>query len=328
MRVIDFVKKTAFSSISVFSAALILFSAAAAQEKVSVTVAADSVVAGETIRLGDVARVEAGARTEKLRAVSLGYAPNVGAAREIARGQIETALAAAGFSGSGLRLDAPVKAIVRRAGQTIGRERLQAFVETELLAVFAAQKIEARLARFDAPDQITAPLGEIEIRTTLSGVQNFFQPFALPLEIRAGGKTVRRVAARVEIEAYAEVLTAARELAPGARVAAGAVRPEKIRLSRPVAAYFLDAEKLRGRTPLKTISAGTPLTVDAFVASVVVKAGDAVRIEAASGRVKIIVAGEARAAGKVGDRIAVKNAQSGAVIQAFVVDEGRVRVDF
>ena len=70
------------------------------------------------------------------------------------------------------------------------------------------------------------------------------------------------------------------------------------------------------------------ITSDSFVASIVIRVGDRVRIVGQSGKMQIIVNGEARASGKIGDRIAVKNLQSNAVLQAVVEDEGLVKVIF
>jgi flagella basal body P-ring formation protein FlgA len=42
----------------------------------------------------------------------------------------------------------------------------------------------------------------------------------------------------------------------------------------------------------------------------------------------LVVQGEARGSGRVGDRILVKNLQSGLMFQAVIVDEGIVSVKF
>ncbi len=69
-----------------------------------------------------------------------------------------------------------------------------------------------------------------------------------------------------------------------------------------------------------------PLFADSIAAATVIKLGDPVRIEASYGRIKIVVNGEARANGRIGERIAVKNKDSGVLMQAIVIDQGLVKV--
>ena len=61
-----------------------------------------------------------------------------------------------------------------------------------------------------------------------------------------------------------------------------------------------------------------------------VKPGYTVRSDgvADDGKVSVIVTGEARGSGRVGDRIPVRNTQSKSMLQATVIDEGLVRVKF
>ena len=103
---------------------------------------------------------------------------------------------------------------------------------------------------------------------------------------------------------------------------------ETRRLEKSLNNYLRDTEKLRGTVLLKNLSAGTELTTDAVAASYVIRAGDSVRIVGESGKMQIVVNGKAIASGRIGDRIAVKNLQSGTNLQAVVVDEGLVKVLF
>jgi len=85
---------------------------------------------------------------------------------------------------------------------------------------------------------------------------------------------------------------------------------------------------LRGVAVRQAIAKGEPLMTDNLVAEMIVKPGDQVRIIGQSGSLYIEVKGEARSAGRVGDRIQVRNTQSGILLQATVEDEGLVRVHF
>lgn len=300
-----------------------------AQDKATVRVAAEKTLDGERVVLGEIAEISADEMTDKrLKNISLGYAPNVGMLREISRSQIILAISAAGFADDEIFLDAPAKILIRRAGQTISQSQMREVVEKFVSERISGEQISAKITKIELPNGFFAPTGSIEIRPNLTANLNFFQPFSLPAEIRIDGKTWRRFSAKIEIEACADVLVAARDLTANAKLSESDVRFENRRLMKPLANYLRDIEKLRGLMLIKNTSNGAEITADLFVPNVVVKAGDAVRIEALSGKLKIVVSGEARASGRIGDRIAVKNLQSGAILQAVVADVGLVRVLF
>jgi flagella basal body P-ring formation protein FlgA len=124
------------------------------------------------------------------------------------------------------------------------------------------------------------------------------------------------------------VIVAARDLAPDSRVRREDVAIEVRRLERAASFYVRDFAGVRARSVRRAVARGEAITTEALVAEIIIKPGDPVRISGESGAVQILVAGEARASGRVGDRIQVKNLQSGALLQAVVVDEGLVRVRF
>ena len=309
---------------------LFWFSTTSAQSKPTIRVSAETVIENDRIELGVISQISGEAmQTARLRKISLGYAPNVGMTREITRPQIALAISAAGFAENELTLDAPAKIVVRRAAQEIEESRIREAVEKAVLNQFAADRIEARIVRLDLPaGKILIQSGETEIRVNVANVQNPFAPFSLPVEIRVDNKTVRRLAVNVQIEAFADVLIAARDLTANGKITEADVKIEKRRLEKSITKYVRDAKALRGAVLLKNVSAGTEITTDALAAGYVIKAGDTVQIEAQSGALKIIVKGEARTSGRIGDRVSVKNSQSGAILQAVVVDEGLVRINF
>jgi flagella basal body P-ring formation protein FlgA len=301
-----------------------------AQSKAVIHISAETTISGDRITLGDIAEVSGANKgtVNRLKTVSLGYAPNVGMTREISRPQIALAVSAAGFSDNEVALNSPEKILVRRAGQEISDSQIREAIEKSILDQFSTDKISAQIIRLDLPEKIQVAVGKVEIRVNISGIRNLFTRFSLPVEIRVDSKTVRSFAATLEIEAFAEVFVAAKDLSANVKISEIDVRLEKRRLEKPITNYLRDAEKLRGAMLIKNVASGAEITTDSFVAAVVIKFGDSVRIEAQSGNLKIILNGEARSSGKIGDRISVKNLQSKAILQAVVIDEGLVKIIF
>lgn len=296
----------------------------------SVLVAAESVATGESLTLGDIAEVKADDAdfSNRLRAIPLGYAPDVGAVRELSRERITMAIAAAGFAKQTIKLEAPSIALVRRAAQVVDHALIQEAVENAALAGLRADGATARLSRLDVPSLLEVPSGTVEVRAQVGGVKNLFAPFIVSIECHVDGRVARRFSATAQVEAFAPVLVAASDMAANTRLRPENVRLEVRRLEHAPATYLRDIERLRGLSTQHTVMHGEPVTTDALVAEIIIKPGDAVRIVGDSGALNIAVAGEARAAGRIGDRIQVKNIQSGALLQATVIDEGLVRVRF
>lgn len=296
-----------------------------AQTKIKIP--AESRVKNEIITLGDIAEIS-GNSVEVFNKISLGYAPNIGMTRDIPKNRIALSIAAAGFSSNEFSLNSPPIVKVRRAGQEIEQSLIRETVEKAIFDKFAESRIEVKIVRLDLPENLDVPVGEVELRANFSNIANPFSRFSLPLELRVNDKVFRRFSVNIELEAFAEILVADKDLAVNTRLSKADVRLEKRRIEKPLTNYLHDAEKLRGINLIKNLSNGAELTTDSFIQAVVVKSGDLVKIVGQSGQMQIIVNGEARTSGKIGDRIAVKNSQSNAIIQATVVDEGLVKVFF
>jgi flagella basal body P-ring formation protein FlgA len=310
--------------------AVCLLPSVAAKDELLVRVAAESTVHEDLLRLGDIAQVRASdpVVAGRLRAVALGYAPNVGTVREIARDRIALAITAAGFAQGTVQIEAPAIALVRRATQIVAPELVREAVERAALAEMRAIGATARLARLDLPPVIEVPAGKIEARASIGGVRDIFAPFIIGIEIWQEGRVVKRLSGTAQVEAFASVIVAARDLATNARLRKEDVIIEERRLERGTSLYVRDSERLRGTSVRRAVARGEAITTDLLVSEIVIKPGDTVRIVTESGRLQIAAAGEARFAGRIGDRIQVKNNHSGQLLQAVVVDEGLVSVRF
>jgi flagella basal body P-ring formation protein FlgA len=295
-----------------------------------IVVRSEATAQADVLLLGDVAEIvcpdeEARAR---LASISLGYAPRVGAARELTREQIERAVAAAGFHAGQVVIEIGRAPVVRRASQRVAADVLREAVERAALSALRAAGAEARLVRFDAPQSVSLPSGALAVGVEPLAARDLFRPFTAYVTLSVDGRLARRLAVTTEAEAEAEVCVAARDLAAGARVRPEDVKVERRRLTRAPSDYCARPGELRGVSARRGFAAGETVGRADLAREIVIKPGDAVRIVGESGATRVSVAGEARGAGRVGDRVQVRNKQSGAALQAVVVDEGLVRVAF
>ena len=295
-----------------------------------VQVAAETIAQQDRLTLGDIAEVQAQAAEIKarLRAVSLGYAPNVGMTREIGRARITLAIAAAGFAEGTVRIETPNIVLIRRAAQNVDLLLIREAIEHATLDALNAAGATARLSKLELPATIEAPAGQLEVRASAGQVRDVFAPFTVFVEFWQEGHVVKRLNATAQVEAFAPVLVIAREIAANTRLRQDSFKTAVKRLERPLHQYVTDPERLRGMAVRRAMARGEAITTDTINSEIVVRPGDQVRIIGQSGALQLIVTGEARAAGRIGDRIQVKNSQSGALLQAVVTDEGVVRIRF
>ncbi|NNE65158.1 MAG: flagellar basal body P-ring formation protein FlgA, partial [Pyrinomonadaceae bacterium] len=219
-------------------------------------------------------------------------------------------------------------AYVRREGQQVPKELIRERVEDTLATAFKNNPIEVRITRLDLPDIAEVPFGTVEIETGLEKVRNLFEPFSLVITVRVDSRISTRFSAAVEIEAYAEVLTATSDLPANTKIRPQELIPVRKRLRKPSTEYLFTRAQAIGLKSSKEIRSGDAVTKSSFIADIVVKNGDRVRIIGTSGRMRLVVSGEALASGRIGDRISVKNLQSKKTVQAKIRGEGVVEIFF
>lgn len=294
----------------------------------SVHVESAVVLQKDQFTLGDIAFINAvdEARAERLRLIPLGFAPVVGAMREITRERLRLAMIAADFAD--VALDAPPIVRLTRASQIVDANLLRDAIEEATLPRLRGEELSARLVQLELPPQVEVPAGQIEVRAYASNMRDYSQPVSVRVEIKVADRVVRRINTLAHIEVTGKILVARRDLATGATLGADDVLIEERVLVRDAAFYVRDKRSLRGTAARGVILRGEAITNDALVRPLVVKAGDRVRIVSDTGAVKITVAGEARGSGRVGDRVQVKNVNSNQMLQGVVMDEGLVQVQF
>jgi flagella basal body P-ring formation protein FlgA len=295
-----------------------------------VLVHSETIARGDKLTLGDIAAISNAdqASAAVLKNINLGYSPEVGMVRQIYRDKIAIALAAAGFSEGAVELRSQPFVTIRRESQTVDLNLVREVVENTTLAGLRARGANVEFTKLELPAKVEVRTGAVEIRALAGNVKNVFAPFSVTVEVWVDGRSARRFNVMAQIEATAAVVVAAADLAERARVRTPDYKLETVRLDHDLNTYIFDPQQLRGVTLNRAVSKGQPITTNSFAPDIVVKVGDAVRIIGESGQLKISLTGEARASGHVGDRIQVKNMQSGTILQAVIVDEGIVSVRF
>jgi flagella basal body P-ring formation protein FlgA len=295
-----------------------------------VIIAKESIAQADILQLKDIAEIQAKDPSihTRLQSISLGYAPQVGSVREIRRERIILAIAAAGFPSGTVQVESEEVILVRRASQAFNPDQIREAIERELLSGLNGAGATARLVKLDMPSIIEAPSGTVEVRVVPTNVKDIFSPFMVAVELWVDKRVARRFNVITQVEAYAQVYVASRDLPEGVRVRKEDMMMEARQLKHSPSSYIRDINQLRGVSTVRPIPKGEAVTSNQLISAIVIRSGDPVRIVGSSDQMQIAVMGEAQAAGRIGDRIQVKNVQSGTMLQAIVVDEGLVKIRF
>ena len=90
--------------------------------------------------------------------------------------------------------------------------------------------------------------------------------------------------------------------------------------------FITRAEQLENKQAIRYLPKGTLLSLKYFVEPLLIKRGDLVTISAIKATLNIDMKGIAMTDGKKNQRISVKNESSGRIINATVIEAGRVLV--
>ncbi|MEZ5308981.1 MAG: hypothetical protein R2684_17685, partial [Pyrinomonadaceae bacterium] len=214
---------------------------------VSVSIKSAAVADSEILRVSDIASLRGGdpARIARIGAVSLGYAPNPGAVREIAKSRVKLAILATGFPASDFSLVGPDTTYVTRKGQSISTIEVDSAIKKAVEGFASAGSFTVSRLVIDSQPITGLPTGKIELRADISAVRNLFEPFFVSLEIRIDGRHQKKVPVRVECEATARVAVLRNPIAPQQRILPEDIAFENVRLERNLSEYVTDQNGLR-----------------------------------------------------------------------------------
>ena len=279
-------------------------------------------VAGEEIRLGDVADVAARERwlQERLEELVVGTAALPGFARTLSAGAIELRLRQAKLPADEIALVAPVGEVrVVTLSQRVPKEMIAAAVEAWYRSSLPAQAgLELHLS-VEARDEV-APVGAVELRPVDSEPK--WGKAALLLDLVVNGKPHRRVSVTVETSVEQDVWVAARDLQRLEGVGPGDVRLERRTLPGPVETPDF-TKQLRAT---RYVRQGTVLTWREVEVVPDLLRGEKVLIVAQLDGVVVRAIGESLADARIGETVGVRNLDSGQVVYGTLTEEKYVAV--
>jgi len=299
---------------------------------VTVTLPPAATVRGTELLLGDVASVRGDdpAEVERVRAISLGYAPAPGYSRvlhpvrieQLVRGRIRDF--AVEFAAAGpVRIVPETQVVTAAEIEAAARAALEA--DPASLASGGA-RVASRLV---APARdLEIPAGDAPCRLDAALARGGLRPGALRLPVRVlvDGELYRTVWTDWQIELWEERPVLARDVRAGERIDASLLTVERVPLAA-AGPQALGAEKVVGTEARRDLRAGQPLTDADVLRPTLIESGDSLLLEVKNGNVSVRVPAVARQSGALGDSIQVELADGSRKLNGTVASKKLVEID-
>ncbi len=309
-----------------FFLCLPVFSLEAAAQ-ISVNFQAKASVTDARLTLADIAVIKPqGSEAEAIGRLPVGGAPAPGGSKELSTVSVITSLrnrrevADVDWQGSSTIL-------VQRQGLHISKQQLQQII-AEFLKENSARlpKAEIRFTSFRSPEEVILPMGKPSWKVTPSHPE-IMGSSSFSIFFFVDGQPSSNCLVRGKLEALADVATAVTTLHKGDVITANNIimaRRTIDDLDNP----FRDTTLLIGKQADRTIKAGRAIEQAHIVSPPIIKSGEMVKIFARKGLLQISASGIAKANGRQGETIRVKNISSGKLIYCRVEAPGVVSVEF
>jgi flagella basal body P-ring formation protein FlgA len=277
--------------------------------------------AGDSLRLEQIAELE-GEDAAGAAGLELGRVPGPGRQRAVSRLTVKRALELGGFPRGSFVLDGASQVRVIGEGVPLEREDVREAIERALERI--APEAEVAVERIQLPRGVQLPAGKHRLRVGDSFSSPRQGPNRIPLEI-VSDAGVRRVGIYARLEIEGPLVIAAREVRRGQRVSEKDVAVER-RAYPAGRELFHEPRDVVGLVARSTLRAGQPVRGTALGPHDAVVSGQMVEAVYHRGGVELVLRTKARGSGGVGAIIPVTGQDGASILDARVVNNGRVRI--
>ena len=168
--------------------------------------------------------------------------------------------------------------------------------------------------------------GKPEVRVHRLSDRPLRGPSVLRAEIHLAGRTARVMSVTADVRFFRRVLVAGRNIRRGDTVGADAVEVAERDVTRLRHGFYRAAAEVEGMQARRPLHFGDIVSRDHVQPMPVVSRGDELNLVLDGGNMRLTARATALQAGGVGQRIRVRNADSGKVLQGWVADARTVEI--
>ncbi len=277
-----------------------------------------------TIRLADVARIEAtGPAAAKMGRVELGAAPLPGRSRGISVDDVRIRLRSAGFHAEAVSPGAIRRCVVTRASQTVSADALIDVAREFVEGREASGEGQLFVEPISRPRDLVLPVGRLDLTTEPMG-HAVGATRRVIVRASVDGKACGRADVSLRVRRMVRVAVAAATILKDQALTADRVRFEERDQAVLPEDAFLEGSPMEHLLALRAIAAGTPITRRMADQPAIIHRGDTVNVMVRTGGIEVGVPVVAMEDGRPEGWLRVLNTQSNREFRARVVDSKTV----
>jgi len=298
-------------------------------DRPTVVVFSKATVSGETITLGDIARInaksEAGEKiVTSLEAIELGTAPEPSEEKQLMGVEILSGIEASGVSLESIGYFIPQAVVIERKGRTLTEEEVIAVLKNTLLTKDDINtRMQVKGVHWTGTKII--PTGSNNVSIESLGIP---QNGKLPIRISVfnGDDIAARFLATAQVERWRQVPVLTRNIERGMLIEPQDVKLLEVNLSRESNDIVEAAQELIGRRARSRLRAGSYVRKSSVDIPPLVSRGSEVTIKISIPGLQATATGKAMEDGLKGDEIQVQNASARKVLRARIIGARLVEV--
>lgn len=310
---------------------LSLTTAATAGGALRIQIAENATVTGDTVTLGHVASFhpETDPRVESLRELEVSSAPAPGNTHRFNSRFLNYKLGSATRDqGGDIILETPQILVIDRTAQVVTSAQMEELFRDHIIKSAPWPQSDINMESIRVPDDLSLPEGALRWELRENANTDYLGNVSATLTFYVDSRMIRRVPVSARVSITREVLRAAKNIQRGNVIAKGDLEVVQETTIRRHGEALVNEKEALGKQASRNIRAGTTLTSAMVDYPPVVERGNPVIILAENDVLRITTRGEALEDGRLGERVRVKNLQSGKEFSSTVTAPGWVTVKF
>ena len=291
---------------------------------VTISVKPEASVRGPGLTLGDVAVVGGDEleRVKLLKELKLGDAPAPGTTLFLTPVSLEPRLVATHADFSAVTWSVPANFKITTLSQPVGGKKMADLAQNYLTKA----AMGATVSVIDIPDDLQAPVGNLELTPEVSGAIRYNGPTTVNVTVQADGQSFTKIPVRFTVKRYLDVVVAAANLNAGEVLSAQSLKLERLDAGRLPAGYLTELNKAVGLQIRYAVPPGSILYDKALSRPIVIRQGEIVHMKARIGELEVTASGVALSQGAAGDMVKVQNSSTKRIMTGRVQDDKSVLV--
>lgn len=289
-----------------------------------VTIQPNSMVAGTSFTLGDIALITSqdADLQQKLATVVIGVSPLPGFSRDLYHSDITSKLLMNHFSLKDLRINYPPEIHITHGGLSISSDMM---VQTALSVLTPLLPPNATVTPIQKPASSIVNMGQSKIIAGTPKIGDDETLATVPVTIQVDGQPVRSIDIVFRIHQDIPVVVAAKTILPHTVITSDMVTLGMI--SSPNPDIIQDMGAIIGKQSTRLITPGAPILCGAIEKNNIITPGAKVNLILTNGGIKISCPGIARAYGALGDTIRVYSTETHKELTGLVIDNQNIQIE-